>query len=298
MLEVLEDLGLTAYEARALSHLLRHGERTGPALSREADVPFGRVYDTLNGLVDRGLVTVSAGRPKRYEAAPVQTLPGRILAHNRRRLQEEEHRLEQQVDALGRELEQWQPRRDPQTASYGVRLGEDSARAFLIEATHEAAEQVVAYLAFGKIHDDDLALFDALRHAVGRGVRTRVLLRADDIDYLLSTPYVEDVLEALLPHLGENLEVRLTWADSTPFAALDRQRAMLGVTNPLDPDVYFAVIHVDDPVFSMGLEGKFEALWAEGKEPADLIQWALGKKGGRALLRFGNRLRARRGAPP
>src|SRR5687767_8444573 len=66
MLETLEGLGLTAYEAKALDHLVRHGDRTGPALSRETGIPFGRVYDTLNGLVERGLATSRPGRPRMF----------------------------------------------------------------------------------------------------------------------------------------------------------------------------------------------------------------------------------------
>lgn len=287
----MEGLGLTAYEARALEHLLRHGERTGPDLSREAEIPFGRVYDTLNNLADRGLVRVESGRPKRYAAMPPQTLPGRLLAANRRRIQQEEQSVEDRVSDLEKAMEALGSRSEPASHAYGIRMGEDSAREFLVAATHEARSHVVAYLAFERIVDDDLQLFEAFRHAVARGVRTRVLLRAGDVDYLMGTPYVDNVVEALLPHLGDTLQVRLTWEEVPPFAALDDQRAMLGIKNPLDPSVYFAVIHVEDPAFAEGLTGRFDGLWEEAEEPRDLIQWALGRKGGRSLLKLGARLR-------
>lgn len=288
----LEALGLTAYEARALAYLLRHGERTGPVVSREAEIPFGRVYDTLHALAERGLVHVESGRPKRFRAAPAGTVPGRLLASNQRRLQDEQRSLEVRAQDLGRQLEDLTAKPEP-SGAYGVRLGEESAREFLVEATLEARKHVVAALALERIEEEDLAIFDAFRQAVARGVRTRLVLRASDVDYLLTTPYVDQVLDAMLPHLGENLAVRLLWGEGSdvPFAAVDRERAMLGVKNPLDPQAYFAVIHVDDSVFAMGLEGRFDALWEEAEEPADLVQWALGKKGGRALAKFGAKLR-------
>lgn len=293
MRSLLEGLGLTSYESKALEHLLRHGPRTGPDLSRESGVPFGRVYDTLNALAERGLVVVEAGRPKHYAAVAAGTVPGRLLAAERRRLQQTEQDVEARAQELESELTALAPKSEPASHSYGVRMGEDSARAFLIEATHEARETVLAYLAFDRIQDEDLQLFGAFRHAVARGVHTRVLLRAADVDYLMTTPYVDEVLDALLPHLGQTLEVRLTWQDAVPYAALDGQRAMLGVKNPLDPTAYFAVIHVDDPAFADGLGAKFDAMWAEAEEPRDLIQWALGNRGGKALLKFGARLRRR-----
>jgi sugar-specific transcriptional regulator TrmB len=295
MQELLESLGLTNYEARALSFLLSHGERAAPVISRETDIPFGRVYEILNGLADRGLVHVEAGRPKLFRAAPAGTVPGRLLASNQRRLHDEEKAFEARALELGGALDTMQAKPEP-SGAYGVRLGEESAREFLVEATLEARRTVVSLLTLERIEADDLDIFDAFRQAVARGVRTRLIIRASDVDYLLTTPYVDQVLDAMLPHLGRNLEVRLAWDidNVVPFAAIDRERAMLGVKNPLDAEAYFAVIHVDDPVFAMGLEGRFDAIWETAEEPADLVQWALGKKGGRALAKFGARIKTRK----
>ena len=270
MLEHLEALGLTGYEARALDHLLRHGERTGPALSREADIPFGRVYDTLNALVERGLATAKAGRPRSFAAAATASIPGRLLASHKRRLQEEERELGQHAAALEGELSRLAPRKAPGSTLYGVRLGEDASRDFLVEATHEAKSRIEAYLAFEHLQDDDLALFDAFRQAVVRGVRTRLLLRGKDVDYLLSTPYVSAVLDAMAPHLGQGLQVRLSDTDNLSFSVLDGERVVLGVKNPLDPRIYFAVVHMDDRAFAEDLVGKFETLWREASIDDDL----------------------------
>jgi len=291
MLDQLEALGLTAYEAKALDHLLRHGERTGPVLSRETGIPFGRVYDTLNALVERGLATSRPGRPRLFAAAAPASVSGRLLAANKRRLQEEERSLGQQAAALEAELGRLSPRRAPGSALYGVRLGEDAAREFLVEATHEAKSRVDAYLAFEHLQDDDLAIFDAFRQAVGRGVRTRLLLRRKDVDYLLSTPYVPQVIDAMLPHLGENLQVRLSNTDNLSFSVLDGERVVLGVKNPLDPRIYFAVVHMDDKAFAADLIGKFDTLWRAGEFDEGIAKSLLGRKGGRALLKLGAKLR-------
>ena len=291
MIEHLEGLGLTAYEAKALEHLLRHGERTGPMMSRETGIPFGRVYDTLNALVERGLVTSKGGRPRVFAAAAAASIPGRLLASNKRRLQEEERNLGQQAASLESELGRLSPRRAPGSALYGVRLGEDAAREFLIEATHEAKVRVDAYLAFEHIQDDDLTLFDAFRQAVGRGVKTRLLLRRKDIDYLLSTPYVQQVIDAMLPHLGENLQVRLSNTDNLSFSVLDAERVVLGVKNPLDPRIYFAVVHMDDKAFATDLIGKYDTLWRDGQFDEGLAKAVLGRKGGKALVKLAGKLR-------
>ena len=291
MQERLEALGLNGYEAKAILHLLRHGERTGPDLSRESGIPFGRIYDTLNSLVERGLATARAGRPRLFAAAPGASIPQRLLASGKRRLQEEERGLSQQAARLEAELGKLEPQTAPGSTLYGVRLGEDAAREFLVEATHEARKTVDCYLAFERIRDDDLALFDAFRQAVVRGVRTRILLRAKDVDYLLQTPYVDQVLDATLPYLGERLQVRLSDADTLPFSLLDEERVVLGVKNPLEPTSYFAVVHLDDRAFAKDLEGKFETLWREGRLDAAWLKRVLGTRGGRRVARIVGKLR-------
>ncbi|MEA3191051.1 MAG: HTH-type transcriptional regulator, sugar sensing transcriptional regulator [Thermoplasmata archaeon] len=293
MLELLEGLGLSTYEAKALAHLLRMGPRTAPDLSRETGIPFGRVYDTLHALVERGLATGQAGRPRVFTAAPAHSVPQRLLAAGKRRLQDDERGMAQQAAALEAQMARLQPRAAPASTVYGVRLGEDAARDFLVEATHGARRSIDAYLSFEKIADEDLAIFEAFREAVARGVRTRLLLRERDVDYLLSTPYVPQVLDALLPHLGDTLQVRLSPNDSNPFSVLDQERVVLGVRNPLDPRSYFAVVHLDDRAFAEDLVGKFDTLWRDGRFDPAMVQRLVGPKAARALLRLGAKARGR-----
>jgi sugar-specific transcriptional regulator TrmB len=247
----------------------------------------------MNALIERGLATSRGGRPRMFAAAPPASVPGRLLGASKRRIQDEERQAAHHAARLEAELAGLQPRQAPGSTLYGVRLGEDAAREFLVEATHEAQVGVDAYLAFEQIKDDDLAVFDAFRQAVGRGVRCRILLRAADVDYLLSTPYVNQVLDAMLPHLGENLQVRLSDTDVLPFSILDGARVVLGVRNPLDPRFYFAVVHLDDRAFAKDLSGKFETLWREGRFDQDLLKGLLSRRGGKTLLKLGARLKGR-----
>lgn len=274
MIERFEALGLTNYEARALCHLVEHGDRTGPDLSRETGIPMGRVYDTLNVLVERGVAVTRGGRPRVFSCAPLAAIPGRLMAHSKRRLQVLEKGIEQHAAVLEEALSQLAPAAVGATG-HGLRLGEQAAREFLVEATHAARGDVIAYLAFASIQDDDLQIFDAFRGAVIRGVHTRVLLRERDVDYLMATPYVAAVLDAMLPHLGATLQVRLTGDDSIPFSVLDSERVVIGVQNPVLPDRYFAVVHVDDATFAAQLRERFDDLWHTADLDTGLMQRVL-----------------------
>jgi len=70
----LELLGLNKYEALAYEALVRLGKVGAFEIARESGVPYGRIYDTLNSLVAKGLVLVVPEKTKKFVAAPPEAL--------------------------------------------------------------------------------------------------------------------------------------------------------------------------------------------------------------------------------
>lgn len=66
--DLLQQVGLTKYEAEAYFALLREGPLTGYELGRRSNVPLPRAYDVLDRLTQRGLALVQPGDPPRYRA--------------------------------------------------------------------------------------------------------------------------------------------------------------------------------------------------------------------------------------
>ncbi len=94
--ELLKQLGLTEYESKTLNTLFRLQEEKAPEISRDAQVPKTRVYDVLDGLVEKNLVIEIQGRPKKYRIVePEKALT--ILMENKK-IQIKE--LEQDVENL------------------------------------------------------------------------------------------------------------------------------------------------------------------------------------------------------
>ena len=60
------ELGLTEYESKTLSTILKLKDAEAPDISRLAQVPKTRVYDVLDKLIRRGLIIEISGRPKKY----------------------------------------------------------------------------------------------------------------------------------------------------------------------------------------------------------------------------------------
>ena len=69
----LEELGLTGSEVKAYVALLRGGTMTASDVSREARIPYSKVYVALESLHEKGWVEEQKGRPLMYTARPPDT---------------------------------------------------------------------------------------------------------------------------------------------------------------------------------------------------------------------------------
>lgn len=282
--EELKGFGLSTYEANAYAALLRVGLADASTVAHKAEIPFGRVYDVLNGLVERGLLTMQDGRPKQYRAVQPRVAMSILLAQRKRELDERYSELTRLASDLEKRLSP-KVKKDP-SSFYSASVGEEESRAFLVEKLAEATTSMDVNLEVQRYQPHDQELFDALVAAVDRGVRTRILVRESDIPNILDSPVNERIARSMLPHLGKSLFVRVMEAELVPFAVVDGEKAIIGVKNPVDPKAYFATVFIWDPKFAAELAERFETLWggAEldvatlvGKEGADAARAAFGR---------------------
>ena len=86
--ELLKKLGFTSYEAKAYITLVLAGPLTATELASKSEIPQPRVYDVVQSLIEKGLILVSEGRPRKFQAiAPEVALTNYV--NRRRRLEEE-----------------------------------------------------------------------------------------------------------------------------------------------------------------------------------------------------------------
>jgi sugar-specific transcriptional regulator TrmB len=87
----MEALGLTGSEVKAYVALLKGGTMTASEVSRQARIPYSKVYDALESLHERGWVEEQRSRPIVYTAKP----PDTALEELRSRQQTERKEKEQ-----------------------------------------------------------------------------------------------------------------------------------------------------------------------------------------------------------
>ncbi|MGH2565770.1 MAG: TrmB family transcriptional regulator [Ginsengibacter sp.] len=70
----LTSLGLTKNEVKAYESLLQHGKLGAAQISKASGVPYGRIYDTLASLTEKGLARVIPEKAKKYAPADPQKI--------------------------------------------------------------------------------------------------------------------------------------------------------------------------------------------------------------------------------
>ena len=86
----LVSLGLTGSEVKAYVALLRGGTMTASDVSREARIPYSKVYDALESLHRRGWVEEQKSRPIVYTAKPPDTALEELRSRNETERKEKE----------------------------------------------------------------------------------------------------------------------------------------------------------------------------------------------------------------
>jgi sugar-specific transcriptional regulator TrmB len=82
--DTMREMGLNAYEIDAYIVLLEGGQMTAMEISREASVPYSKIYEVLNSLKQKGWVKSSESRPFKYYPVP----PTEAMASTKLRLED------------------------------------------------------------------------------------------------------------------------------------------------------------------------------------------------------------------
>ncbi|MCA1813801.1 MAG: hypothetical protein LC624_07610 [Halobacteriales archaeon] len=271
-LEELRSFGLSAYEAQAYVTLLAMGTADAAGLGQRAGIPFGRVYDVLNGLVARNLAQVREGRPKVFVPVPPREALEVLMHARKRELAEQAEQLTRLAAGLEDELGKLSRAGHLRGAPYVVTLGRQDARRTLAEVVAEAKRDIVASLEFERFDPADKVIFEAIQKASEGGVRIRAILQRKDLRYILESEYVGLVAQSVLPYLGENLGVRVSEHAQVPFSVADEDRVTLGVRDPVHPDQHFGVVVLRDAKVAQDLRGRFDQLWRDSVDIWELLE--------------------------
>jgi sugar-specific transcriptional regulator TrmB len=96
MINQLKELELSTYEATVYAALITHPTMTASALCKETGIPDTKIYYALEGLSEKGMLTIRMGNPKIYRPMP----PKEAIANLKQRLTERFNEKLKEADVL------------------------------------------------------------------------------------------------------------------------------------------------------------------------------------------------------
>lgn len=254
-----EDLGLTPYEARVLVALLRVGSATTLQLARVSGVPRTSTYQVLESLHSQGLAVAVPGEgPARWTSLDrdqiLERLHSSLAATLEEQMQLHRSRAVQVEEMLKKSLPE-APAVDLPFAQ--VLHGTAQAKREYDKLLNEAETELMMFTRppfaqfFGSPNPAVLSM-------LARGVRTRVLYQAEELEHPPSDPWLSE----LHAYHAAGVEGRL--ADSLPLklVVVDRRMVLVGMTDSASPDARFPTsVLVTNLGFATVLAEAFERYW-------------------------------------
>jgi len=205
---MLMEMGLNEYQASALTYLIYLGEAKATMLSRACGVPSSRIYDVLDELAKKGLVVVKPGRPVRYSARSPEDIASALVSEGIRELRERLAGLQARAKELSKLAQEIY-----KAGSVGMEtmplLRIVSVGSTSLEETrrlYESASQEI--LIISKAFEYFPEVSDALKGAVERGVKVKLILMDPSLLPEESRAKQAEILKALREQLGDGVEIR------------------------------------------------------------------------------------------
>ncbi|MGB9987572.1 TrmB family transcriptional regulator [Salarchaeum japonicum] len=247
-------LGLSAYEEKAYRGLLGRGPLVARDVSETSGVPMGRVYDVLNGLVARDLVTTRGDDPTRYAAVDPETAADRLLAERTRELDERAARYERLATELGNELTAVPPSGGQ---FWLAPLGSDAAVSLARSVFGDANETVRSAMG------EPYAGAPWERYAPEIGAFDETLPSDHDVRVLIDERVLADAPQEVRERYRDRagVDVRVTTELTATFDLVDETRAYVHIPHPLDDGERLGAVEVRDDDLLTRLSELYERAW-------------------------------------
>ena len=229
--EAMHEMGLNAYEVDAYLALLESGQLTAMEISREAKVPYSKIYDVLNSLKEKGWIRSNETRPFKYHPLP----PLEAAAFTKHRLEDKYQAWEQTIaDALQPLYEKRSPIERPDIL---ILHGQQAILTKLDEITKKANKEImIAAPIFAKpiIASADLLLSGLKKNVAvklmtaGKSEEWTSLKRIPSVtelrvrDKMFGGGVIADGKEAML-FLGEDKPSLVIWSNHVGLVGFARE---------------------------------------------------------------------------
>ena len=262
----LTELGLTKYEMNAYLCILKNGIAEAGFIYKKSNIPYGKIYDTLNSLIAIGLIEVQNTRPKKYKARKPKLALNNLLSKKRVSMENELGKTEELIAQIVKDIENIKNTEIQEKRFWTTAIGDEIPE--LVISNFEDAEKEICILMY--INDQNIQNFDhgnsdelsitlnEIMNTLVRGVRIRIL--APKTVGLAHLPDFDNT--PMSSNINMNLEIR-SKDEHFPayFTIIDNDKVIFSVIDPIEQNKLIAMTKVWDQRLASKLKEKFEQMW-------------------------------------
>lgn len=237
--------------------ILRLSLADARTISHEAELPYGRIYDTLEALRSKNVVNVMPGRPKKYSVVEPNVAIDNLLREKQKEVKE----LEKDATKTKQDLNRMYERKPDDKLVWKTALGNSMYEEYF-DMLYEAKSELLLYFELthesleNEYLDNYLELFQKMKSAK---INVKAIYGVDDISV------IEDLVESHPAFLNSlhDVETRYTHRFHYGFLIIDREKVIVKVANPLQLNEMMAGIYIWQKSMGKVFRDNFQQLWEE-----------------------------------
>lgn len=266
------ELGLTKYEADAYLCILKQQIAEAGLIYKKAKIPYGKIYETLNSLVSKGLLEVQNIRPKKYMAKKPKIALNKFYSNIQKQMDDDLETKRKLITNVGEEIDNISIQKTPEKSFWKTAMDEEINQ--MIISNFEEAEKEVCILLYPprKLNEDtnfhpeekdDFALTqNEMMKAFSRGIKLKIL-SSKELG-MMHTPQNNSTQSE--KDMMKNIEFRFT---DKPFPAyftiIDEDKVVFSIIDPIEQNSIIAMTKVWDHRLAIKLKEKFDTMWKTAK---------------------------------
>ncbi|NLO30123.1 MAG: TrmB family transcriptional regulator [Methanosarcina mazei] len=260
--QLLQEVGLNAYEAAAYLSLLKLGVSEASDIYRDSEVPYGKIYSVLESLVGKGFVEVQASRPKKFRAVDPELALDTFFERKKAEVEREMALLKNSVEEAKEALKAVPTQKRKDEFFWTTAITESEIKKFAVSIYSEVKKSVCVLPPVFGISIVFYLLPEIIK-AIDRGVQIKLMIspRFMALASMLSHQEGE-----ILEKLKKGLDIRLVQNSNSCFGIVDDSIVVLFQPHPTDRDRVLSVVKVRDSGLAKNLKEEFDLLWNAGEK--------------------------------
>ncbi|MCK5773174.1 MAG: TrmB family transcriptional regulator [Thermoplasmata archaeon] len=267
------ELGLTKYEAEAYICILKRGISEAGSIHKETNIPYGKIYETLNNLVSKGLLEVQNTRPKKYMARNPKVALNDYYSNIKIKIENELESTRKLITNIGEEIDNIIIQKTPEKSFWKTAMDEEIYQ--MIISNFEEAEKEICILLYPprkfnertNFHSEEKNEFtftqNEMEKTLSRGIKLKIISSKE----LGMMHILQNNATQTEKNMMKNFEIRFT---DKPFPAyftiIDDDKVVFSIIDPIEQNNIIAMTKVWDQRLAKKLKEKFEKMWKTAKK--------------------------------